>query len=90
MPPVNENKWKYLIEITESDGSGSKTTHTMRMDREYYEKLCEGKVLPEEMVKKTVEIFINNKSKESLKQDFDIGEIKEMIPEFESLVMKNL
>ena len=38
LSPLDDNRWSYLVEVTESDGSGSQTRHKVSMDREYYEK----------------------------------------------------
>ncbi len=62
----------------------------MRMDKHYYERLSEGRVLPEEIVKKTVELFINEKGNEEMSKEFDIEEIEKMIPGFETSIKSNI
>ena len=34
--PLDNNTWKYNVEIIESDGSGSKTNHEVTMKKDYY------------------------------------------------------
>ena len=46
LPPLNDNIWKYNVEITENDGNGSKTIHQVTMDKDYYIDLREnGKII---------------------------------------------
>ena len=33
--PLDDNRWSYLVEVTETDGSGSQTRHKVSMDKEY-------------------------------------------------------
>jgi len=39
--PLDDNSWRYNVEIIESDGNGSKTTHGVTMDKDYYMDLTE-------------------------------------------------
>jgi hypothetical protein len=32
LSPLDDNKWSYHVEVTESDGSGSQTRHKVSMD----------------------------------------------------------
>jgi hypothetical protein len=43
LSPLDDNRWSYLVEVTESDGSGSQTRHKVNMDKDYYEKISNGK-----------------------------------------------
>jgi hypothetical protein len=36
LPPIDDNNWRYEVKITESDGSGSMTTHQITMNKDYY------------------------------------------------------
>ncbi len=53
LSPLDDNRWSYHVEVTESDGSGSQTRHKVSMDREYYEKISTGIIGPEDFVKKS-------------------------------------
>ena len=57
LSPLNDNRWSYLVEVTESDGSGSQTRHKVSMDKEYYEKISNGIVGPEDFVKNHSSFF---------------------------------
>jgi hypothetical protein len=57
LSPLDDNRWSYLVEVTESDGSGSQTRHKVSMDKEYYEKISTGIVGPEDFVKNHLSVF---------------------------------
>ena len=42
LSPLDSNRWSYLVEVTENDGSASQTRHKVNMDKEYYEKISTG------------------------------------------------
>ena len=82
--------WRYEVKITESDGSGSKTTHIITMKKEYYVNLTErGGIIPEEFIKKSFEFLLDRESKDSILQQFDIAMIKDYFPEYEREMKKN-
>jgi len=91
LPPVADNSWRYDVEITESDGSGSKTTHQVTMDKDYYLDLTErGRIIPEEFIKKSFEFLLDRESKDSILRQFDIAQIKDYFPEYEKEIKKVL
>ncbi|MGB7954686.1 MAG: hypothetical protein WCF23_11970 [Candidatus Nitrosopolaris sp.] len=64
--PLDDNRWSYLVEVTESDGVGSQTRHKVSMDKEYYEKISAGIVGPEDFVKKSFEFLSKREDKDSI------------------------
>lgn len=91
LPPLSENSWVYEIEITESDGSGSKTTHQVTMDKNYYMDLTErGRIIPEEFIQKSIEFLIDREPKDSILQQFDIAQINDYFPEYEKEIRRTL
>src|SRR6266849_2274491 len=38
LSPLDDNRWSYHVEVTESDGSGSQTRHKVNMDRDIMKK----------------------------------------------------
>lgn len=34
LPPLDDNSWSYEVKITESDGSGSKATYQVTVDKD--------------------------------------------------------
>jgi hypothetical protein len=91
VPPLEDKSWRYNVEITESDGSGSKTIHQVTMDKDYYMDLTErGRIIPEEFIKKSFEFLLNREAKDSVLQQFDIAQINDYFPEFEKEIKKAL
>ncbi|MFZ0514989.1 MAG: hypothetical protein WAM14_25545 [Candidatus Nitrosopolaris sp.] len=46
LSPLDENRWSFHVEVTESDGS--ETSHRVSMDKEYYKKISTGIMGPED------------------------------------------
>jgi hypothetical protein len=94
LPPSeddNNNSWRYHVEITESDGSGSETTHQVTMRKDYYMDLTErGRIIPEEFIKKSFEFLLNREPRDSILQQFDIAQINDYFPEYETEIKKAL
>jgi hypothetical protein len=91
LPPSDDISWRYVVEITESDGSGSQTTHQVTMDKDYYMDLTErGRIIPEEFVKKSFEFLLERESKDSILRQFDIAQINDFFPEYEKEIKKAL
>jgi hypothetical protein len=90
-PPLDDKSWKYNVEITESDGSGSKTDHQVTLDRDYYMNLTEkGRVIPEEFIKKSFEFLLSRETKDSVLRQFNISQINDYFPEFEKEIKNAL
>ncbi|HZA43348.1 MAG TPA: hypothetical protein VE504_06300 [Nitrososphaeraceae archaeon] len=91
LPPLDDITWKYEVEVTESDGSGSQTTHQVTMDKGYYMDLTErGRTIPEEFVRKSFEFILDRESKDSILRQFDISQINDFFPEYEKEIKKVL
>jgi hypothetical protein len=90
LPPLDDNRWSYLVEVTESDGSGSQTRHKISMDKEYYEKISNGIVGPEDFVKKSFEFLSKREDKDSILKEFNIKQIREYFPEYETEIKKTI
>lgn len=88
LSPLDDNRWSYLVEVTESDGSGSQTRHEVSMDKEYYEKISTGIVGPEDFVKKSFEFLLRREEKYSILKEFNIKQIREYFPEYETEIKK--
>jgi hypothetical protein len=90
-PPLDDMSWRYEVEVTESDGSGSQTTHQVTMDKGYYMDLTEkGRIIPEEFVKKSFEFLLERESKDSILRQFEIAQINDFFPEYEKEIKKSL
>jgi hypothetical protein len=90
LPQLDDSScWRYRVEITESDGSGSKTTHQVTMGKDYYMDLTErGRIIPEEFIKKSFEFLLNREPRDSILQQFDIAQINDYFPEYETEIKK--
>ena len=89
LSPLDDNRWSYLVEVTESDGSGSQTRHKVSMDKEYYEKISNGIIGPEDFVKKSFEFLSKREDKDSILKEFNIKQIREYFPEYETEIKKD-
>ena len=87
-PPLDDNTWRYNVEVIESDGSGSKTNHKVTMNKDYYLAQTEGRIIPEEFIKKSFEFLLEREDKDSILQQFDITQINDYFPEFEKEIKK--
>ncbi|MGH9983310.1 MAG: hypothetical protein ACRD8W_05065 [Nitrososphaeraceae archaeon] len=91
LPPLDDISWRYEVEVTESDGSGSQTIHQVTTYKEYYMDLTEkGSIIPEEFVKKSFEFLLERESKDSILPQFDISQINDFFPEYEKEIKKAL
>ncbi len=90
LSPVDDDRWSYLVEVTESDGSGSQTRHRVSMDKEYYEKLSNGIIGPEDFIKKSFEFLSKREDKDSILKEFNIKQIREYFPEYEAEIKKTI
>jgi hypothetical protein len=87
---LDNNRWSYHIEITESDGNGSQTRHKVSMDKGYYEKISNGIIGPEDFVKKSFEFLLKREDKNSILKEFNIKQISEYFPEYEAEIKKTI
>lgn len=89
--PLGKSSWKYDVEIFENDGSGSKTSHQVTLDKEYYMDMTEGgRIVPEEFVKKSFQFLLDRESKDTILRHFDIAQINDFFPEYEKEIKKAL
>jgi hypothetical protein len=90
LSPVSDDIWVYNVEITESNGSGSQTRHKVTMDKEYYAKISNGIVGPEDFVKKSFQFLLKRENKDSILRQFNVKQIREYFPEYENEIKKML
>lgn len=86
LSPLDENLWSFHVQLTESDGS--KTSHGVSMDKEYYKKISTGIIGPEDFVKKSFEVLLKREEKHSILKEFNINQIREYFPEYETEIIK--
>jgi hypothetical protein len=79
------------VEITESDGSGSRTTHQVTTGKDYYMELTErGRIIPEKFIKKSIEFLLDREPKDSILRQFDIAQISDYFPEYEKEIKRGI
>jgi hypothetical protein len=89
--PLDDNSWRYSVELTESEETDSKTTHQVTLDKDYYMDLTErGRIIPEEFIKKSFEFQLDRESKNSILRQFDISQINDYFPEYEKEIKRAL
>ena len=77
----------YEYEVVVKEG-GSQTLHKVRLGKEYYERLSEGRTPPDELVKKSFEFLLENEPKESIFGSFDLSVIERYFPEYPGVIKK--
>ena len=90
LSPLDDNRRSYHVEVTESDGSGSQTRHKVSMDKQYYENISTGIIGPEDFVKKSLEFLLKREDKDSILKEFNIRQISEYFPEYETEIKKTI
>lgn len=85
--PISAEKWAFLAEITYSDGSGSTNDYKITMEREFYEDVSEGSIMPEEFVKRSLQ-FLINKEGNTLSHEFDLESVVRSYPDYYGYIFK--
>jgi hypothetical protein len=71
---------RFRVRITES---GTETTHDVTVTPNDYTRLTNGKVEPEELVRRSFEFLLEREPKESILTRFDLSLIGRYFPEYE-------
>ena len=71
---------EFLVIVTEAD---SKTEHNVALNDAYYQRLIQGKIPKEELIKKSFQFLLKREPKESILSKFDLRIIKEYFVEYE-------
>jgi hypothetical protein len=90
LSPLDDNRWSYQVEVTESDGSASQTRHKVSMDKQYYEKISTRIISPEDFVRKSFEFLLKRENKDSILKEFNIKQIRDYFPEYETEIKKTI
>ena len=77
----------FEYEVVVGEG-GSQTSHKVRLEKEYYERLTEGRTSPDELVRKSFEFLLENEPKESILGSFDLSVIESYFPEYPGVIKK--
>ncbi len=66
------------------------TTHTVSLKTDYYQKLTEGKVTPETLIKRSFEFLLERESNTMILSSFDLPLIGHYFPDYEKVIVKRL
>jgi len=81
------DKSKFRVRVIES---GSETTHDVTVNPDDYKRLADGKIEPEELVRRSFEFLLERESKESILSRFDLSLISRYFPEYEQEIKRRL
>ena len=77
----NENEFVVMIKERTT-----KTEHIVALDEEHFQKLTNGKISKEELIKSSFEFLMERESKESILSEFNLRIIKNYFPEYEEKI----
>ncbi len=80
-----ENGWNFLVEVGDNE---DKIEYSVTLDKEYYQKLTDGKHTPAELVEKSFEFLLARELKESILREFNLRVISNYFPEYEDEIIK--
>ena len=63
------------------------TVHTVHMREEYYQKLTQGNISPEDLVGKSFTFLLANEPNTAILEEFDLEDIARYFPEYERSIM---
>jgi hypothetical protein len=84
---VEKESERFRITIVDA---ASRSTHFVGVTRQYYEKLTEGKVPVQELVRCSFEFLLEREPKESILPRFDLSAIARYFPEYEREIRARL
>lgn len=68
--------------------NATRTTHTVTLSTQYYQKLTQGRVTPEELIRKSFGFLLEREPNTSILRSFDLPLIGKYFPEYEGAMMK--
>jgi len=77
------------FEACVSDGK-SETRHTVTLKQSDYERLAQGKVTPEELIRRSFEFLLDHEPKESILGRFDLMVIARYFPQYEREIRRRI
>lgn len=66
------------------------TTHTVRLTKDYYQKVTAGKVAPETLIQQSFEFLLERESNTMILGRFDLPVIGHYFPEYEKVIVGRL
>ncbi len=81
---INEG-WRFLVGV---DSEGNKIEYLVVLDKEYWEKLTDGRYTPKELIVRSFKFLLERESKESILKKFNLREINRYFSKYESEIKK--
>lgn len=78
---------KYRVIVKEKNNYSD---HVVSIEPDYYQKLTDGKVSKNELLKQAFEFLLSREPAESILSKFDLKDINRFFPEFEEEIKKQL
>jgi len=78
---------KFRVRVIEA---GSETTHDVTVSPNDYTRLTNGKIEPEDLVRRSFEFLLEREPKESILTRFDLSVIGRYFPEYEREIRRRL
>jgi len=79
----SEAGWEFWVEVEED---GSKTSHLVKVTKDYFANFSNGFSSVEDLVRKSFDFLLAREPKESILREFDISVIKDYFPEYEERI----
>ncbi|HXU47750.1 MAG TPA: hypothetical protein VN727_01790 [Candidatus Binatia bacterium] len=77
----------YLVEVMEGN---SESAHRVTLEDKDYTRLTGGNVTPEELIRRSFEFLLEQESKESILESFDLMVISRYFPQYEREIKKRI
>lgn len=77
----------FRVIVREGD---SRSSHTVMVQADYYEKLAGGRISVEDLIRKSFEFLLEREPKEAILGRFDLTIIARYFPEYESEIKKRV
>lgn len=78
----------YTYEVVVEGGeAAAETTHRVRLEPDYYQKLCGGTITHEWLIIQSFKFLLEREPNTSILAEFDLRDINRYFPEFEEDIM---
>lgn len=81
----DNSKTVFKVQVTEEKSTSS---HTVEVRNDYYKKLTDGKISPEDLVIRSFKFLLQREPKEMIMSKFDLPVISRYFPEYEKRIME--
>jgi hypothetical protein len=78
-----ENGWQFEVQVSEGQDC---LEYSVTLDKDYWQKLADGKQKPAELVKRSFEFLLEREPKESILKSFNLRLISQYFPEYETWI----